>query len=87
MSEGHRGDTGVKGKRRDTGIWTSTQRRCGQICLRINPRTLTMGVIPPEEFYGGHFQIDLPLSGGVQSKEQQRILRGLILALCKIISN
>ena len=35
----------------------------------INPRTLTMGVIYPEEFYGGHFQIDLPLPGGFQSKE------------------
>ena len=35
----------------------------------FNPRTLTMGVIHPEEIYGGHFQIDLPLSEGFQLKE------------------
>ena len=49
-----------------------------RLLTQLNPRTLTMGVIHPEEFYGGHFQIDLPLSGGFQSKELLRILRGLI---------
>ena len=34
----------------------------------LNPRTQTMGVIHQEEIYGGRFQIDLPLSGGVPIK-------------------